>query len=79
MLHEIPTLKGRCSGGTGGRLDPGPVRLFEGATYLDLAYARHIPMPDVYPENLLEGFYSVALIDYMLATCGGSTTPKASR
>jgi acyl dehydratase len=46
------------------RPDPKRVRLFGAATYLDVAYADSTSDP--YPPHLLEGFYSLGLLDYML-------------
>jgi acyl dehydratase len=65
-FDDLPTLQGNEMVGDWWRVDPARVKEFNRGSYLDIAYAEHAPMPDVYPENLLEGFYSVSLIDYML-------------
>lgn len=59
---DLPALKGRRLVGDWFAVDADRVPLFEHATYVD----QNLHVMDGYPDQLVEGFHLVALLDHLL-------------
>jgi acyl dehydratase len=60
-FNELPSLKGRTTVGDPFVVTPEDQERFDVATWLDRAYAG--PSVPEFPDNIIEGFYALSLVD----------------